>query len=374
MFPVAKHTAGSLHHEVDMLTQKETAPLILLVEDDPGHAMAIQRSFQSVEEPYRIMVAGTLREAREMLYRTPPSVVLTDYRLPDGEGSELAPLAQERWPTILMTSKGSEQIAVQVMKSGIQDYVVKSAETFAHMPETINHALKAWALILARKEAEESLRSYARRLIEMEEDLRKKLASELHDEIGRDLTVLGMNFSIIRQLLGETIPEKVVNRIEDSSRLIQSISRTTRDIMSGLRPPVLDDYGLLAALRWHKDLFSNRTGLSVTLDAPDDLPRLLPDLETALFRIYQEALLNTAKYAKASTVTVTARLEDSRFIFTITDDGIGGVSPDSSPQQLSGWGMTIMRERAELVGGTFSVDSQPGCGTTVTIALPLKEV
>jgi len=357
-----------------MLTQKDTAPLILLVEDDPGHAMAIQRSFQSAEEPFRIMVAGTLREARELLYRTPPSVVLTDFRLPDGEGSELAPLAQERWPTILMTSKGSEQIAVQVLKAGIQDYVVKSAEAFAHMPETITHALKAWELILARREAEESLRSYARRLIEMEEDLRKKLASELHDEIGRDLTVLGMNVSIIRQLLGDAIPEKVVNRIEDSARLIQSISRTTRDIMSGLRPPVLDDYGLLAALRWHKDLFSNRTGLNVTLDAPDDLPRLQPDLETALFRIYQEALLNTAKYAKASNVTVTAGFDEGNFVFTVTDDGIGGVSPDSHPQQLSGWGMTIMRERAELVGGSFSVESQPGCGTTVTIALPLKEV
>ena len=365
--------AGRNQNEALMLTQNETAPLILLVEDDPGHAMAIQRSFQSVEEPYRIMVAGTLREARELMYRTPPSVVLTDYRLPDGDGSELAPMAQERWPIILMTSKGSEQIAVQVMKSGIQDYVVKSSETFAHMPETINHALKAWELILARQRAEESLRSYARRLIEMEEDLRKKLASELHDEIGRDLTVVGMNFSIIRQLLGDSIPDKVASRLDDSARLIQSISRTTRDIMSGLRPPVLDDYGLLAALRWHQELFSARTGLRVTMDAPEDFPRLKPDQETALFRIYQEALLNTAKYARASEVTVTVKTAGNRCVFTIADNGSGGATPDAPPQQLSGWGMTIMRERAELAGGSFSVDSQPGCGTTVTIELTLEE-
>jgi signal transduction histidine kinase len=271
-----------------------------------------------------------------------------------------------------MTARGSEQIAVQALKAGVQDYVVKSAETFAYMPETVNHSLKAWALVLARKEAEETLRSYARRLIEMEEDLRKKLATELHDEIARDLTVLGMNFSIISSILADDAPKNLPARIEDSARLIEGISRTTRNMMASLRPPVLDDYGLVSALRWHSELFSERTGIEVSLQDDEFFPRLQPEVELALFRISQEALMNTAKHADAKIVTITLGCDSSKVRFTVVDDGKGFTPSSTSHPQVSGWGMTIMRERAELVGGHFTFDSQPGQGTTVTVELPLE--
>ncbi|MBK5274821.1 MAG: response regulator [Desulfuromonadales bacterium] len=357
-----------------MLTKNTDAPLILLVEDDLSHVIAIQRSFQLAPENYRLEIAGTLQEAGDLLSRHQPALVLTDYRLPDGNGSDLASLAHEAWPIILMTSKGSEQIAVQVMKAGIQDYVVKSAETFAHIPETVNHALKAWTLILARKQAEEALRDYARRLIEMEEELRRKLATELHDEIGRDLTVLGMNFSIISNALAQNVTKNVAARLDDSSRLIETISRTTRNIMSGLRPPVLDDYGLLSALRWHAELFSSRTGIAVSIQADEPFPRLKTEVETALFRIYQEALMNTAKHAHAKTVTISLHLDNSRLLFTVGDDGTGSAPTPPSMRRMPGWGMSIMRERAELIGGSFSVDSAPGQGTSVMVEIPMEGV
>jgi PAS domain S-box-containing protein len=485
-----------------MLTENPVAPLILLVEDDSSHVAAIQRSFQDAPENYRLESVDNLHDAREAIKRLKPALVITDYRLPDGDGSYLASLANENFPIILMTAKGNEQIAVQVMKAGVQDYVVKSAEAFVHMPETVNHSLKAWALVLARKQAEEALReseekyrrlyermslaaksasfgvwdwdifadvaiwddtmfeiygisktspvpletwidrvypgnlagalesfknnienngreiefeivrpdgeirhifsaegfirndqnevirivgvntditkrkqaeealrSYARRLIEMEEDLRKKIATELHDEIGRDLTVLGMNFSIVSSTLAEVETQNLHARIEDSARLIEGISRTTRNIMAGLRPPVLDDYGLVSALRWHSELFSARTGISVSLHVDEDFPRLQPEVELALFRISQEAHMNTAKHADANNVTVTLKNDSGMIQFSVVDNG-KGFKPMSSPRaQGTGWGVNIMRERAELIGAEFSFDSFPGSGTSVTVKI-----
>lgn len=490
-----------------MLSDIPTVPLILLVEDDSGHAAAIQRAFLETSDEYRVVTVNTLLEARKAIKQLLPALVLTDYRLPDGHGSDLTAEAGGICPVILMTARGSEEIAVLSLKAGVQDYVVKSGEAFAHMPETVNHSLKAWALIQGRrqaeealriseakyrllyermelaaksasfgvwdwdiaadkviwddtmfeiygipktaevpletlidvvypgdyacvleafkhdvdkggrelefkivrpdgdvrhiysaegfirndtnevvrivgvntditkrKQAEEALRGYARRLIEIEEELRKKIATELHDEIGRDLTVLGMNFSIISSALSPDASEKVSARIEDSARLIEEISRTTRNIMAGLRPPVLDDYGLLSALLWHADLFSVRTGIAVTINAEEQFPRLRPDVELALFRISQEALMNTAKHAHAKNVHISLKIENGLIRFIVSDNGRGVAQTKSPQQQGTSWGLTIMRERAEFAGGEYLFESIPGKGTSVTVTIPMEDV
>jgi PAS domain S-box-containing protein len=224
--------------------------------------------------------------------------------------------------------------------------------------------------ITERKQAENDLRDYARRLIEIEEELRKKLAMELHDEIGRDLTVLGINFSIIGDTLSHSAKKKLGARMKDSGRLIEEISRTTRNIMSSLRPPVLDDYGLSAAINWHAALFSERTGIHVYVVADDPFPRFMAEKEMALFRITQEALVNIVKHAAAQNVTITLRRDSSMVFLSIIDDGKGCV-PKPGPPELatSGRGLTIMRERAELFGGTFYMESSPSEGTRVCIEI-----
>ena len=145
--------------------------------------------------------------------------------------------------------------------------------------------------------------------------------------------------------------------------------------MSGLRPPVLDDYGLLAAIRWHADMFSKRTGIVACIQADESFPRLKVEMEASLFRILQEALMNTAKHAKALNVTITLRCDNGMVWFAVSDDGKGFATqtPDCF-QATSHWGMTIMRERAELLGGFFHVDSSHGKGTTVSVTLPLEDV
>lgn len=229
--------------------------------------------------------------------------------------------------------------------------------------------------ITERKQTQDDLRSYARRLIEIEEGLRQKLNVELHDEIGRDLTVLGMNLAIIRNSMAGEVPKKHIERIDDSGRLIKGISRSVRGIMAGLRPPVLDDYGLIAALRWHADLFSKRTGIAAFVQADDSFPRLMLEKETALFRISQEALMNAAKHADTQIVTINLSRKAGMIFFAVTDKGHGFIpSSSSNIQKGSGWGMKIMRERAELIGGNFYVDSAPGKGTKVSVEMPMEDV
>ena len=136
-----------------MLTANPNVALILIVEDDNNHAELIQRSFEEAPDEYRLEFVGTICDAKSAMELNPPGLVLTDYRLPDGDGSELVMIAAGLMPVIIMTSHGSEQVAVEAMKIGAQDYIVKSSETFESLPIAVKYGLITWALTSARKQA-----------------------------------------------------------------------------------------------------------------------------------------------------------------------------------------------------------------------------
>lgn len=139
-----------------MLTDNPEAPLILVVEDDDNHAELIQRSFADAAEEYRLEVIPGYNRAMSAMEVQSPAIVLTDFRLPDGHGSDLVAMACGRWPVVMMTSHGNEQIAVEAMKIGAQDYIVKSPEAFESLPRSVNFVLMTWALSLARRQAAET--------------------------------------------------------------------------------------------------------------------------------------------------------------------------------------------------------------------------
>ena len=140
-----------------MLTDNPHVPQILVVEDDDNHAELIQRSFDDAVEEYCLKVVGTLQSAKESIHSHAPALVLTDYRLPDGDGSELVVMGVGKWPVIIMTSHGNEQVAVASMKIGAQDYIVKSSESFENLPRTVKFALLTWDLSVTRRKADESI-------------------------------------------------------------------------------------------------------------------------------------------------------------------------------------------------------------------------
>ena len=224
--------------------------------------------------------------------------------------------------------------------------------------------------ITERKEAEESLANYAQRLIVLEEDLRKRIAMELHDDIGQTLTALGLNLAHIGNRLQQEAGNDLRSTFEDSRQLTKEISRSVRNLMVDLHPTQLEEYGLPAAIRSHAEQYALRTGMSVSVQTDPRFPRLTAKQEIALFRISQEALNNISKHAAATRVKVALHSRRGSLRLSISDDGAGFVPRTTSPRPSgSGWGLTIMRERAELAGGVFRVDSVPGQGTTVTIEI-----
>jgi signal transduction histidine kinase len=222
--------------------------------------------------------------------------------------------------------------------------------------------------MLELRESEERLRLLSRRLIEVEETERRNINRELHDRIGQNLATLNLNVGMIRsQLPGEAL-QAVAPRMNDTQNLLAETMGRVRDLMAELRPVALDDYGLVAALRTHAAEFTKRFATGVSVGGSELAPRLPLSVETALFRIAQEALNNVTKHAYATKVEIQIGEERGSVVLSITDNGLGF---DTRKQfgDARNWGMTTMRERAQGVGAALAVESAPGRGTRVEIRI-----
>ena len=226
-----------------------------------------------------------------------------------------------------------------------------------------------------RKASETRLRTLAIKLQQVEETHRKDIARELHDRVGQSLTALNINLNILQNQLQPEQLEKVNARILDSIDLVEETTEDIHDVMAALRPQVLDDYGLAAALRCVKKNFATRTGIKVDLETTSIENTRFPEtIETALFRIAQEAMNNVVKHAQADTILVAASKDDEGISLTIIDNGKGFDVADTfsgSHKELLHWGLINMRERAEALGGRFQIESDLGKSTRLTIKIPV---
>jgi PAS domain S-box-containing protein len=213
--------------------------------------------------------------------------------------------------------------------------------------------------ITARREAEGQLRAYARRRLEVQEQERRHLARELHDEVGQALT--GLKLSLERAG-GQPGAEAVV----------KDLMARVRDLSLRLRPTMLDDLGLVPALLWLFERYSAQTGVRVALEHALPLGRFRPEVETAAFRIVQEALTNVARHARVQEVVVRLWADADLLGVQVEDCGRGFAAGAAQAQGPTG-GLSGMRERAALLGGRLDVESAPGSGTRVIAELPLWE-
>ena len=230
--------------------------------------------------------------------------------------------------------------------------------------------------ITERKRGEESLvlqreqlRALAERLQSVREEDRKKVARELHDQIGQILTSIKMDLTwVTRRLLKSEI--EVLTRLTESIQLINDGVKAVRTICSGLRPGVLDDLGLAAAIEWQASEFTSRNGVLCEVSVPPVDLHLDGDRATATFRIFQECLTNVIRHAQAKSVRVALCQEDGDILLVVEDDGIG-FNPSGLSNSLGSLGLLGMKERAQFCGGDVQISSSSGNGTTVTIRVPL---
>jgi PAS domain S-box-containing protein len=281
-----------------------------------------------------------------------------------------------RYLTTGQSSLLDKRVQVTAMRS---DGTQFAAELTVTQVQVTPQSLFAASLRDTSKEqiAERELRRYAselrvlsHRLVEVQETERRTLANALHDLVGQKLTALNINLTIAEAKSAHVMVPQLSACLADSLKLVDETSDCIRDVMTELRPAVLDDYGLKAALRWYVDQFAKRTGLAATFVEQGTSRRLPVAAEEAFFRIAQKALANAAKYARAKKLTVTIAATSDRSPLTIADDGCG-FDPLACrrPAKDHGWGLHIMRDRAAAVGGEWSVESAPGQGTHVTVSM-----
>lgn len=237
--------------------------------------------------------------------------------------------------------------------------------------------------ITERKRTEEALRESEQAHRRLVEDLRRlsqhqqavrdeergRIARELHDEMGQTLTAMRMDLHWLQAHPGAK-PADAQARIASMAGLLDSTIQAVHRICADLRPPILDDFGLVAALEWQVQEFEARTGIPCRLKAPRREPKLSPGQKTAAFRIFQESLTNVIRHAKATDVRVHLTVRGGRLVLEVKDDGVG--IPAQRAASPSSLGLAGMRERALSWGGRLDVIGEPGRGTIVTLSMPAE--
>lgn len=211
------------------------------------------------------------------------------------------------------------------------------------------------------------LRELSAHLQNIREEERIHIAREMHDELGQLLTGFKMDISWLTKRLEKTGEPAVREKLQEMMELVNEAARFVRRIASELRPSLLDDLGLVAALEWHSQEFSRRANIRVEFKTPLEEVQLPVETATGLFRIYQESLTNVARHAEAKQVIVELQQNTGEILLTISDDGRGF---DIASRQRKTLGLLGMKERAAMLGGQLRIYSAPGKGTTVVISIP----
>lgn len=214
--------------------------------------------------------------------------------------------------------------------------------------------------------ARADLQELSARLLRAQENERRSLARELHDEVGQSLSAILME---AESAVCADDPRETHDHLQSIRTLAERTVNEVRDLALLLRPSMLDDFGLVPALNWHARETAKRTGLKITVSADDDADNLPDEHKTCVYRLVQEALNNSARHGNARSVEVAVKRESRRVLFTVRDDGVG-----FDPNLVRGMGLLGMEERVRRLGGHLRIDSRLGQGTLVSAELPVAEI
>ncbi|MEX3693453.1 PAS domain S-box protein [Paraburkholderia sp. BR14263] len=262
-----------------------------------------------------------------------------------------------------------EEFPIEASISQIRD---DSGKLFTVMLRDITERVRAEE---ALKRSREELRELSANLQNVREAEKTRIARELHDDLGQQLTALKIDLSALEHRLGEDDAADVPARLAGMRNLIDSTVGSLRRIAADLRPVMLDDLGLVPAIEWLTNDFTNRYGIAVDCDLDADATNFSNDASSALFRIVQEALTNVARHADANLVEITLKVDGPLCVLRIADDGLGATGDPADRQRDAlrdkSFGLLGIRERARMLDGTVSIDTAPGKGFAMTITFAL---
>jgi signal transduction histidine kinase len=260
--------------------------------------------------------------------------------------------------------------SLEKMRASLRDLILRVANQNTVLEERVQERTRALAEANEQLRVREAMRGdLLRKVITAQEDERKRIARELHDETSQSLAALAMGIDASTEALRSGGQPRLEEVRAIATRTLEDVHRLIFD----LRPSVLDDLGLLSAIEWYADRTLRKKGISVRCEFEEPSERLTPEIETALFRICQEALSNVARHAQASAVLVELGADEEELCISVEDDG-GGFDPSApvTDEKRKHWGLLGIRERAELLGGSATIESAVGKGTRVEVRIPLS--
>jgi signal transduction histidine kinase len=342
---------------------------LLVVDDEPKSLYALQELLAPLGQD--LMAAASGEEALKLALRHDFAVILLDVRMPGIDGIETARLIRGRersrqTPIIFLTAQADEMNSMfRGYQVGAVDYLMKPV-----VPEVLKSKVSVFVELHMKserlKESEDKLRRLAAHLISIREEERAHIAREIHDELGQVLTGIKMEVGWLAKRLKEPA---LLEKTDSMSKLIDSTVATVRKIATGLRPEMLDDMGLIAAVAWQAKDFQKRTGIRCRAKLPPE-SKLDLDISTTAFRIFQEILTNVARHSRATRVDIELGLTPEELTLEVLDNGVG--IADSDLNGRKSLGLLGMRERALLFGGEVSVSGTPGQGTRVAVSIPIR--
>lgn len=346
---------------------------ILMVDDQPAKLLSYEVMLEELGES--LLKASSGREALEILLKTDVAVVLMDVSMPELDGFQLAEMIREH-PRFQKTAiifisavhltdldrlKGYQRGAVDYISVPvIPDLLRAKVSVFAELHR------KARQLELLNLE----LRRLSQSLMTAQDEERRRIARELHDGLGQDLTAAKMMLGSLVQPNQHTVERRDYRTVSEVLSMMDSAIEQVRTLSHLLHPPLLDEMGLLSALRWYTDGFAKRSGVVTILDAPQEFPRLEPELEMAVFKIVQECLTSVFRHAEAKQAVVKLQERAGSVIVSILDNGkgIGNGSHELHPNSY-GIGVMGIKQRVEEFKGKV-VLRDTGAGTSVEVEIP----
>ena len=354
----------------------DTPLKLLLLEDSPDDAILIQHILKRSGTQFSAKVASDEEEFLSALEGNDFDAVLADNALPQYSSLEALKLLKQKNPFvafILVTGTVSEEFAVNILKLGADDYILKT--NLVRLPSAISKAIENKMMQKEKqvaeketKELNEQLRSLAAHLQDVREEEQARIAREIHDELGQILTAIKMDISSATRKLADTSDESITI-LSRTLKMVDETVRTVRRIASELRPGILEDFGVIAALEWQSQEFEKRNDILCDFSCSIDRLTIERNISIGLYRIYQEALTNIARHAEADMVTSSLVREVDNLILTISDNG-NGFDPLEVKSKKT-LGLLGMKERALIMKGELLIQSMPGTGTTITITIPL---
>ncbi|MBW8905334.1 MAG: response regulator [Betaproteobacteria bacterium] len=368
---VARNAPESEPFTAEAQTDSTPQAKILLVDDEPKSLFALQELLSTLGQ--NLMIAQSGEEALRLALRNDFAVILLDVRMPGIDGFETARMIRNRersrlTPIIFLTAAADEMSSMfRGYEAGAVDYLQKPV-----VPEILKAKVAVFVELFRKserlRESEEKLRRLAAHLISVREEERAHIAREIHDELGQVLTGLKMEVTWLAKRLRE---KPLIEKTDSMCKLIDTTVQTVRKIATGLRPEMLDDMGLVAAVGWQAKEFQKRTGIRCRTKLPPETAKLDVDVSTTMFRIFQEILTNVARHSRATRVDMELALGEERVALEVTDNGVG--IADSDLNGKKSLGLLGMHERALLFGGEVKINGTPGHGTRVSVSIPIRQ-